>query len=363
MIRSAISTIVVCVTLAACDGSTSSADIDPPPEAVARRASHVYTWSEVTQSAAFLGRDGAGAVVLNGKAYLLGGWRGPGSPGFPETGAPGCCDTAEVWSSSDGANWQLQTVAPWRPRHMAGWVSYAGKLWVIGGDNNGGSYDPDVWSSPDGTTWTQVTDSAPWSPRVLHYTVAFNGALYVIGGQQLYETLVPVPNPYPTEPVYYNDVWRSTDGADWQQVSSLPHAIGMICGSVVFNGELWIIGGGQYGDSGLAVVGAAYNEVWSTADGVTWKQHANAPWPARRYHNVSVFDGKLFVMAGVDATSDAPYNAVWYSADGESWKELPSTPWIGRHAATTFVLGDSLYLTAGTASGELKDVWALSVSH
>jgi hypothetical protein len=354
--------------LAACgggDGAAAASDPPAPPataKPVAPWYAPVYTWTEVTQRAAFLGRDGAGALVLNGKAYLLGGWRGPGSPGFPETGAPGCCDTAEVWSSTDGANWLLETVAPWRPRHMAGWVSYAGKLWVIGGDNNGGSYDPDVWSSPDGRTWTQVTDSAPWSPRILHYTVAFNGALYVIGGQQLYETLVPVPNPYPTEPVYYNDVWRSTDGADWQQVSSLPHAIGMICGSVVFKGKLWIIGGGQYADSGFAVPGTAYNEIWSTADGVSWKQHPNAPWPARRYHNVIVYDGRLFVMAGVDAADDAPYNDVWYSTDGESWQQLPSTPWVGRHAASAFVLGDSLYLTAGTSGGELNDVWALQVS-
>jgi hypothetical protein len=361
VIRAVISAVVASAIVAACGGDTSN---DPPLESntVASNLSHAYAWSEVTPGAAFLARDGAGAVVLNGKAYLLGGWSGSPSTDFPETGDPGCCDTSEVWSSADGANWTLETVAPWRPRHMAGWVSYENKLWVVGGDNNGGSYDSDVWSSPDGTTWTQVTDSVPWSPRVLHYTVAFNGALYVIGGQQLYETLVPLPDPYPTEPVYYNDVWRSTDGVNWEQVSSLPHDIGMICGSVVFNGQLWIIGGGQYGDSGLGAPSAAYNEVWSSADGVNWTQHANAPWPARRYHNVVVYDGKLFVMAGVDAADDPPYNDVWYSADGETWQQLPEAPWVGRHAAAAFVLGDKLFLTTGTATSELNDVWSLQPS-
>lgn len=279
--------------------------------------------------------------------------------------ADGCAwllHNSEVWSSGDGVNWRLEAVAPWEPRHMAGWVSYAGKLWVIGGDNNSGHYESDVWSSPDGIHWTQVTNAVPWAPRVLHYVVAFNGALYVIGGQQLFETLVPTPNPYPTEPVYYDDVWRSVDGANWEQVGVVPHAIGMICGSVVFNGALWVIGGGQYGDSGLGLVGPSFNEVWSTADGVSWTQHATATWGPRSYHNVLAFDGKLWVMAGDVQDSGSYLNDVWYSADGEQWTQLQSTPWVARHAASAAALNGTLYFTGGTDYGQSQhnDVWTLS---
>jgi N-acetylneuraminic acid mutarotase len=357
--------VLAALLLSACGGSSVSSSQAPALSDVVSSQGGQYEWAEVTPAAAFAGRDGAGAIVLNGRAYLLGGWRwaADGGTNFPQTGAPGCCDTAEVWSTADGASWRLETVAPWRPRHMAGWVSYAGKLWVVGGDIYSGSYDPDVWSSPDGVTWTQVTDSVPWSPRVLHYVVAFNDALYVIGGQQLFETLVPVPNPYPTAPVYYRDVWRSTDGANWEQIGNVPHAIGMICGSVVFNDELWVIGGGQYGDNGIPVVGAAYNEVWSSKDGVTWTQHSAAPWPARDYHNVVVFDGKLWVMAGDNLAVSPNYmNDVWYSADGETWQQLPGTPWVERHAATAFVLNNTLYFTGGTDNSQQQhnDVWAIS---
>jgi N-acetylneuraminic acid mutarotase len=354
--------ITAAALLSGCLGSDDIQSLFPPPPTT-------YSWSEATAAAAFAGRDGAGAVVLGGKAFLLGGWRWASNGGvnFPQTGAPGCCTTSEVWSSTDGAHWQLLTVAPWRPRHMAGWVAFNNKIWVVGGDNNSGSYESDVWNSPDGINWTQVTNNVPWSPRVLHYVVAFNGALWVIGGQQLYETLVPPPDPYPTEPVYYSDVWRSTDGAHWENVGDvLPHAIGMICGSVVFNDQLWIIGGGQYADGGLAIPGTAYSEVWSSANGTDWTAHPHpdAPWPNRRYHNVQVFDGKLWVMAGIDAQDVSDKSDVWYSPDGDTWTELPDTPWIARHAATTFALNGQLFLTGGTDNGQLQhnDVWALTAS-
>jgi hypothetical protein len=246
---------------------------------------------------------------------------------------------------------------------MAGWVVFKSRLWVVGGDNNSGSYDSDVWSSLDGRDWRLVASQVPWSPRVLHYVVAFSGALYVIGGQQLPEALVPAPDPYPTEPVNYADIWRSTDGANWEPVGSAPHAIGAICGSVVWQGQIWIIGGGQYQDTNIPVAAGVYNEVWSSADGMHWTQHANAPWAARRYHNVLAYDDKLWVMAGA-GTDDVDQSDVWYSADGETWQQLPSTPWVPRHAATAFVLNDKLYLTGGTDNGQLQhsDVWELSAS-
>src|SRR5277367_674946 len=105
--------IVTLIVLAGCGGDSAPA----PPNTPA--APHIYAWSEATAAAQFEGRDGAGAVVLNGKAFLLGGWRWAqyGGTNFTQTGAPGCCTTSEVWSSTDGVNWALETVAPWKFRH------------------------------------------------------------------------------------------------------------------------------------------------------------------------------------------------------------------------------------------------------
>jgi hypothetical protein len=201
---------------------------------------------------------------------------------------------------------------------------------------------------------------------VLHYVLVFNNQLWVIGGQEVPEGLVPPPNPYPTEPVLYDDVWTSSDGMNWSKVGSIPHALGMICGEVVFDNQMWIIGGGTYGDAVQGFAGAAYNEVWSSYDGINWTVHTSAPWAARKWHNIAVFDNRMWVLAGGAGDGSGDRNDVWYSADGDHWTELPGTPWVERHAASVFVLNDALYVTGGAdvtpvAHIMLNDVWELQI--
>ena len=42
-----------------------------------------YRWEQVTMNAAFAPRDGAGALTLNGRMYLLGGWNPGDKANFP----------------------------------------------------------------------------------------------------------------------------------------------------------------------------------------------------------------------------------------------------------------------------------------
>jgi hypothetical protein len=77
-------------------------------------------------------------------------------------------------------------------------------MWVMGGNDSGGDYLNDVWSSPDGTNWTQVTAAAPWSPR--HATaVVFNGQMWVLGGARNGSGL--------------NDVWSMSGATTTNNVS------------------------------------------------------------------------------------------------------------------------------------------------
>jgi len=305
-----------------------------------------YQWECVTNNAAFAPRDGAGALVFQKQMWLLGGWNPGDKENFPKI-----CNS-EVWNSSDGAKWTLQTHAPWEGRHTAGYVVHQNKMWVVGGDPIQGHYQNDVWSSADGTCWEQVTGNVPWRPRALHYTVAFAGKIWVMGGQT-------IPEFAPAEETFYNDVWNSSDGVTWTRV--LEHAPwsprGMIGGSVVLNGRIWLLGGGTY-DTPAVPQRKYFNEVWSTANGVDWKQHANATWAPRQYHDVAVFDDKLWVMEGGNLEMQ-PFNQkdVWYSADGEHWTELPNAPWLPRHAASVFVYDDSLWMVAG--NNMTPDTWRL----
>jgi Concanavalin A-like lectin/glucanases superfamily len=287
----------------------------------------------------YLGRDGVGALSFQGKMWLLGGW----NPNFvPDT-------NSEVWSSADGLNWTLVTIAPWQRRHDAGYAVFDNKMWIVGGDKETGHYQNDVWCSGDGVNWQQVTDTVPWANRATQYVLAFADRLWLMGGQQIFETQVPPV-------VAFNDVYSSVDGANWQQATpAAPWSPrGMILGNVVFQGRMWVIGGGLYD------IRTFNNDVWSSPDGVHWTLVlAQAPWSPRQFQNIVVFDSKIWVLAGGDPQSQGGLNDVWYSTDGVIWTQLGATPWPVRHAATTIVHDGYLYLTGGTYAFANDDVWKM----
>jgi hypothetical protein len=314
-----------------------------------------HSWTPITLNAPFAARDGAGALVFQDRMWLLGGWNPRDREHFPHI-----CNS-EVWSSADGQHWKLELKqAPWEGRHTAGYVVHDRSMWIVGGDANQGHYQNDVWKSSDGRHWSLVNGEVPWGPRVLHHTLVYQDRIWVMGGQTL-------PQFAPSEPreLVYNDVWNSRDGVAWTRVTE--HAAwaprGMIGGSAVLHGRMWVLGGGTY-DTPSAPARRFYNDVWSSADGVNWTQHAaSTPWEPRQYHDVAVFDGRLWVMEGYcpSPSSDKAGNRndVWYSADGVDWHELPGTPWAPRHAASLFVYKDGLWVVAG--NNMTPDVWKLTL--
>ena len=302
-----------------------------------------YRWQPVNPKGPFAARDGAGALVFDGRMWLLGGWNPDDKVHFPRK-----CNS-EVWCSKDGLDWTLvNREAPWEGRHTAGYVVHKGRMWIVGGDPLQGHYQQDVWSSADGVRWERVAETVPWSPRVLHYTVAFKDRIWVMGGQT-------VPQFAPAAEAFYNDVWSTPDGVRWTRVTD--HAPweprGMIGGAAVLNGRIWILGGGTY-DTPQSPW-RFYNDVWSSADGEHWQRHVeHAPWAPRQYHDVAVFDGRLWVLEGWNQSNR---NDVWYSSDGVNWHELPGTPWNPRHAAGVYVYDDALWMVAG--NNMVPDVWNL----
>jgi hypothetical protein len=304
-----------------------------------------YQWIKITENAGFAPRDGAGAIVFKNRMWLFGGWNPSDKVHFPKT-----CNN-EVWSSKDGKKWNLITYAPWEVRHTAGYIVFKGYMWIIGGDANQHHYQNDIWKSSDGINWECVSDNVAWSPRVLHYTVVFKDKIWVIGGQTL-------PQFAPAPEIFYSDVWCSEDGKNWKKVADncewAPR--GMIGGGTVFKGRIWICGGGTYDTPGKPER-IFYNDVWSSKDGINWESVCkNTPWHPRQYHDVAVFDGKLWVMEGYHREGGNRKD-VWYSEDGKNWIEVPDTPWPARHAASVFVYDNALWMVAG--NNMTPDVWKL----
>jgi hypothetical protein len=103
------------------------------------------------------------------------------------------------------------------PRSGHASVIFQNGIWIFGGydPNVRGDKSPylsDVWHSEDGRTWTPVTDAAPWKGRRGHQVIVFKDQLYLIGGYRVYVK----------DGISYggavNDVWRSADGITWEEI-------------------------------------------------------------------------------------------------------------------------------------------------
>ena len=107
-----------------------------------------------------------------------------------------------VASAVENPTWiQATTAAPWA-RYQFASCSYAGKLWVFGG-NSGGILNNDAWWSANGTTWYLANASCAWGVRHEFSALVYDGKMWIIGGSDYVGQL--------------GDVWWSTDGAVWTQ--------------------------------------------------------------------------------------------------------------------------------------------------
>ena len=284
-----------------------------------------YDWVEVSAELPFPAKDGAGLLNFKDKMWLLGGWDPPNHP-------PNYTHS-EVWSSSDGENWTFETTAPWPARHISGWLSSGDALWVIGGDPQSNCLT-DVWKSTDGINWTETNNAIPgFALRMCSNYAYADEKLIIYGGEQC------SGNPL-------SDVWSSADGISWEHIADAPWSgRGMQLNSCVDDeGQIWMIGGSN------ETTRRPFNEVWKSADGITWTLvNASAPWNGRYWHTTAWFDNKMWLLAGMAYAYEM--NDAWYSSDGITWHELKSTtgnwPPGSRHAQSTTVFDNALWYMCG----------------
>lgn len=200
-------------------------------------------WTQVTQTVPFPARFGHTSVVFGGKMWIIGG-----------SGVSGGI-VNDVYYSTDGATWTQvladnafpgPTQFTQRLGHSS--VVFNGLMWVIGGLGTGNVELNDVWSSPDGLTWTQVTASSAWDIRNFQQVVVFNDKMYLIGGDTTHPGVA-----------YFNDVWSSDDGITWTlETASAPFVARTKFGMINFKNAIYVVGGIQ---SGAVIT----NDVWKSS--------------------------------------------------------------------------------------------------
>ncbi len=151
-------------------------------------------WTLENAAAPFSGRYNHTLAVYNNKLWLIGGQNRT-------------FEFNDVWSSEDGANWTLETDDPGFPsRHSHTTIVFDNKMFVIAGlnANQGSGFGAlnDIWSSSDGVNWQIETIDAEFSPRYSHSTVLIGEEIWVIGGLANHRR---------------NDIWSSKDGINWVQ--------------------------------------------------------------------------------------------------------------------------------------------------
>ena len=148
-----------------------------------------------------------------------------------------------------------------------------------------------------------------------------------------------------------NDVWSSADGESWRQdTSSAGWTPRQLHQAVAHNGRLYVMGGAD---------GGKRKDVWWSVDGANWQRETDAAWPAREIHQAVSYKGRIYVLGGVDDVSKR--NDVWSSADGVTWRrdKANNTPgWTARDRHQAVVHNGRLYVLGGQDSGGRNDVWS-----
>ncbi len=286
-------------------------------------------WRYETGPGAWTGRIHPNAVVFNDRVWVFNGIN-------PVT-------FADLWSSPDGTSWtQDLTLVPWFYRHGCVSEVFDSRLWMIGGVSGGAIHGDDVWSSPDGINWTEEVADAPWNGRAYHSGAVFDGRIWILGGQES----------RPGPDLMHSDVWSSPDGVNWaQEVGAAGWTPREGHATVVFNNKLWVLGGWDFDH---------LNDVWSSPDGVNWTQElAAAPWEPRAGHTATVFRGRIWVIGGFDVNDHGlmvVHSDVWSSADGVVWRrEVADAQMVEREEHASFVFRHRLWVLGGAGGGTTRD--------
>jgi hypothetical protein len=232
---------------------------------------------------------------------------------------------------------------------------FKNRMWIMGGWYNGRLPDHsagnEVWSSSDGANWDQVTGKAGWGPRLAAAAVVFQGKMWILGGTEDYY--------FGNEQSLKNDVWCSEDGEHWRLVvANADWPARAYHQAVVLNDRIYLMGGGNYVPDYRA-----RNDVWSSADGVSWQRETSqAEWSPRLWFSALTYRDHMWVLGGWSNNPSQNWGDVWYSRDGKKWRPFQTEKtWKARHEHSAFVHRNKIWIAGGHAQPLNSEVWSLEI--
>ena len=284
------------------------------------------------------GRDGHASVVFQDKIWVIGGRDKDDQ------------STNDVWSSADGTNWSKvssNNLWPVRSSHQV--VVFDNKIWIMGGVSSAGEELNDVWSSVDGIIWTKVTDAAAWPARANFASFVFDNKIMVMGGWS-------ATSPQGGTLTYFNDVWSSTDGKNWIQLSAdSAWSKRAYLSAYTFGDKVFVAGGLTSSPQ------RKFSDIYSSNDGKIWTKVGDLPDP-RGGGDIINADGWLYFIDGYDNDQALSYSL--YSKDGITWTQADNVyvgPSRAFHTATYFK--NKIWLLGGTdfTDDRVNDLWSTGI--
>ena len=288
-------------------------------------------WTEVTQLGdTWSTREGKTTVIFDDKIWILGGY----NQYIPDY------YFNDVYYTTDGETWvEATSSANWVGRKFHSTVVFDDKIWVSGG-YDGTNILNDVWYSSDGINWTLATASADWNPRYAHTMLVFDNKMWVIGGTATHPT---------------REVWYSSDGINWTSASLFPTDVSLLDSTaIVFDGKIWVFAYQAYYGTPSII---SSNSVYHSTDGISWTTATErAAFSSRFGCQPIVFDNEIWILGGY--VSGEYFNDVWHSPDGSSWTRATNeASWTGRQYMGVVAFNDTFWILGGTSASQYNDVW------
>jgi len=265
-------------------------DLTPSRFSDAWRSADGITWEQLTADGGYGRRSGHGFIYYNNRFWIMGGYSGGGF-------------LNDVWVSDDCITWeQVVANAPWDARHEFGLCEFNGKMVITGGFD--GRMVNDVWSSEDGENWTNdavAIDGTGWGGPREHCSAEFLGTLWLYGGD--------MATPWPPITGRMNRIYSSPNGVDWTNRGNADWSERREHQSVmsIAKDEIAIVGGYDNADDVI-------NDVWSTTDGINWTEITQLnEYTARSDFGLVNMNGKTFIIGGIASDYVTYLGDVWCS--------------------------------------------------
>jgi hypothetical protein len=195
-----------------------------------------------------------------------------------------------------------------------------------------------VWTSPTGSSWTQVPDGSVFAKAQINDVAVGAHGLVAVGSADS-----------GSESGTDAAVWTSPDGLHWTRLPSQPDFADAAMFAIVATG------------SGLVAVGrgAQGAAVWTSTDGIRWVRAADAPvlHDAVIYGVASGPSGLIAVGYGHDSA------VIWTSPDPTTWTRVPDAPTFAKAQAVAVAVKGDVVVVVGGANGETSPAAIIWSNH